>query len=77
MVKYKKLLAITQWIIKPLVSLRFWFQALFVFACVIFNVIMFEYLFTDMSKSWIWFTGWINCIIFYAIFNRKEKNYHI
>ena len=69
--KNSKLLALIRRLIKPFVSRSFWYQLLFITCCTIFNIIMFQYLFKDIPKSWIWFTGWVHCIIYYAIFKRR------
>lgn len=73
--KKVKLLKIAKWLIKPFISRIFWYRILFITACIIFNIVMFEFLFKDISKSWIWFTGWVHCVIYFSLFIFfKDKN---
>jgi hypothetical protein len=63
-------LQLKRWLRKPLVSRSFLLKLIFVAVCTIFTAILFESIFPNSCKSWIWFSGWVQALIYVAIFNR-------
>lgn len=66
-----KILAVIWKLIKPFVSRSFLLKLLFVTVCTILTAITFEIIFPNSCKSWIWFTGWVQALIYAVIFYRK------
>lgn len=59
-----------RWLRKTFFSRSFLLKLLFFAICTIFTAILFESIFPNSCKSWIWFSGWCQALIYVEIFNR-------
>ena len=64
-------LQMKRWLCKPFVSRSFLLKLVFVAICTIFTAVLFESIFPNSCKSWIWFSGWVQALIYVSIFNRR------
>ena len=63
--------AIQQALSMFVVSRIFLLKLVFVAICTIFTAVLFESIFPNSCKSWIWFSGWVQDLIYVSIFNRR------